>query len=67
MVMTIGEGDDDGKLLGEIKRSGYAGPIGILNHREELDAEVALQENIAGLQKVLAPPAGKSKSQASGE
>ena len=33
--------------------SGYAGPIGILGHRDDMDAEVALQQNLDGLKKLL--------------
>ena len=36
-----------------IRDSGYRGPIGILDHRPETDAEVSLRENLTGLQKLL--------------
>lgn len=64
-ILPIGQGDDDAKLLTTIKASGYRGPIGILNHREDTDAEVALHENITGLQKLLAPapPATEQKTE----
>ena len=54
MILPVGQGDDDLALLKIIRDSGYAGPISILNHREEVDAEQGLRENIEGLKKVLA-------------
>jgi hypothetical protein len=37
----------------KIRDSGYQGPIGIIHHREELDAEQGLRQNLDGLQRVL--------------
>jgi hypothetical protein len=34
--------------------SGYGGPIGLIDHRPEIDAEISLRENLAGMQKILA-------------
>jgi sugar phosphate isomerase/epimerase len=53
MVLPVGQGNDDLALLRIIRDSGYAGPISILNHREEVDAEQGLRENIDGLKKLL--------------
>ena len=36
-----------------IRDSGYHGPIGILDHREDTDAEVSLRANLDGLKKLL--------------
>jgi sugar phosphate isomerase/epimerase len=52
-ILPVGQGDDDRALLETIRGSGYAGPIAILNHREEVDAEVGLRQNIDGLRKLL--------------
>jgi hypothetical protein len=52
-ILPVGQGDNDAALLGAIRQSGYGGPIAILNHREEVDAEVGLRENIEGLKKLL--------------
>jgi sugar phosphate isomerase/epimerase len=52
-VLPVGQGDDDLSLLKAIKDSGYSGPIAILNHREQLDAEEGLRQNIDGLKKLL--------------
>ena len=39
--------------LAMIRDSGYRGPIGILDHRPELDAKKSLQENLDGLKTLL--------------
>ena len=52
-ILPVGQGDDDLSLLKSIRDSGYSGPIAILNHREELDAEIGLRQNIEGLKKLL--------------
>lgn len=48
-ILPIGVGELDLELLRTIERSGYRGPIGILNHTE-LDAEARLADNLAGLE-----------------
>jgi hypothetical protein len=48
MILPLGQGDLDLTLLKQIRGSGYAGPIGILNHSNE-DAELRLQDNLDGL------------------
>ena len=52
-ILPVGQGDDDLSLLRAIRDSGYAGPVGILNHREEIDAEQGLKENLDGLEKLV--------------
>jgi len=54
-VLPVGQGDDDLSLLKAIRDSGYTGPIAILNHREALDAEQGLKQNIDGLKKPSPP------------
>jgi sugar phosphate isomerase/epimerase len=51
-ILPIGEGDLDRELIGSIIRSGYAGPVGILNHTDE-DAQERLHDNLDGLNWVL--------------
>lgn len=51
-ILPIGDGDRDLEILKAIKASGYKGLIGILGHREELDAEEALRLNLTGLEKL---------------
>jgi len=53
-ILPVGQGDNDRAILEAIRDSGYAGPIAILNHREEVDAEQGLKQNIEGLKKLLA-------------
>ena len=53
-ILPIGQGRHEGEMIAAIIESGYDGPIGILDHRNDTDAEVALRENIEGLKKVLA-------------
>jgi sugar phosphate isomerase/epimerase len=53
-ILTLGEGTEERAMLRTLKASGWTGPVGILNHRTELDAEVALRDNLAGLEKLLA-------------
>lgn len=47
-ILPLGAGDLDLKVLETIRRSGYSGPIGILNHTDE-DARARLQDNLDGL------------------
>lgn len=48
-ILPIGQGDRDRQVIQAIVDSGYQGRIGILGHREELDAEEALRLNLDGL------------------
>ncbi|MFO7976313.1 MAG: TIM barrel protein, partial [Candidatus Hydrogenedentota bacterium] len=52
-ILPIGQGEHDRRLLCIILDSGYTGPIGILDHRPEVDAETSLRENLEGLEKAL--------------
>ncbi|MCA9058449.1 MAG: hypothetical protein KDA96_18595 [Planctomycetaceae bacterium] len=52
-ILPIGSGQHDERLLGIIRQSGYTGPIGVLDHRPELDARESLQQNLTGLGAVL--------------
>ena len=52
-ILPVGQGQEDRRVLEMIRDSGYHGPIGILGHRAEIDAEKALRENLAGLKKLL--------------
>ncbi len=48
-ILPIGKGKHDDRLLALVEASGYEGPIGILDHRSEVDAEIALKANLEGL------------------
>lgn len=52
-ILPIGSGKHETTMIQTILNSGYAGPIGIIDHREQLDAEESLQQNLTGLGKVL--------------
>lgn len=52
-ILPVGQGDNDRALLEVIRGSGYVGPIAIINHREDVDAEVGLRQNIDGLKELL--------------
>ena len=53
-ILPLGTGERDREILQMIADSGYDGPIGLIDHRPEIDAEVSLQENLDGMQKILA-------------
>jgi hypothetical protein len=52
-VLHLAEGDDDAAILRMVADSGYSGPIGILDHRPDTDAELSLKQNLAGMQTLL--------------
>ncbi len=52
-IVGIGKGTKERAMIQVVRDSSYTGPIGILDHRNELDARESLQENIAGLHAVL--------------
>ena len=58
-ILPLGQGDLDLQLLKTIRDSGYRGPIGILNHTGE-DAEIRLQDNLDGLDWLVAQLQGKA-------
>src|SRR5678810_247417 len=52
-----------------IRDSGWRGPVGIINHRTELDAEAALRANLSGLERLrreLAQPKPSARANAPG-
>lgn len=64
-ILGLGQGRHELEMLQTVQRSGYSGPIGILDHRSELDAKRSLQENIQGLRwlraELQAPGSGGVK------
>jgi len=52
-ILPVGSGRHEQAMIEAVRQSGYAGPVGLIHHREELDAEVGLRQNLEGLQKVL--------------
>jgi len=63
-ILPIGDGQHDMDLIGLIRRSRYNGPVGIIDHREQLDSEESLQQNLTGLKSVLLK-LGESRAAAS--
>ena len=57
-ILPIGQGTRDLEILRIIEKSGWRGPIGILNHTDE-DAEARLQDNIEGLEWLVAQLRGR--------
>jgi len=53
-IMYVGEGDQELAMMRIVQASGWQGPVCVLGHRTDEDAEVALSKNMAGLKK-LAP------------
>lgn len=51
-ILTIGQGDQELAMMKVILASGWQGPVGILNHRVEMDAEEALRGNLEGLARL---------------
>ena len=52
-IVPVGSGMHERGMLQIVQASGYSGPIGILDHRNELDAEVSLRQNLDGLAKLV--------------
>ncbi|MGI9428363.1 MAG: hypothetical protein ACR2NM_06880 [Bythopirellula sp.] len=48
-ILPMGQGQFEKQMIEVVRKVGYEGPIGILDHREEIDAEVSLRENLQGL------------------
>ena len=53
IAVPIGEGERDLEFLKIIKNSKYRGPIGVLNHRTDVNAEVGLKQYMDGLKGLL--------------
>ncbi|MBL7187559.1 MAG: hypothetical protein ISS70_14655 [Phycisphaerae bacterium] len=53
LILPLGQGQHDRKLLDIIVKSGYRGPIGILDHRGDVDTEKSLKQNLDGLKQLL--------------
>ena len=58
-ILPLGQGRHETAMLEVILRSGYTGPVGILDHRSDTDAKVALQENLEGMKEILKKLAAK--------
>ncbi len=52
-IRTLGSGSEDLRILQLMLDTGYAGPVGLLNHLHGEDSEVVLAQNLAGLRDLL--------------
>ena len=52
-ILILGSGVYETKMIQEVIRQNYDGPIGILDHRQEVDAKESLEQNLAGLAKII--------------
>lgn len=48
-----GQGGEEKEMIRLVRKSGYKGPVGIINHDENLDAQTGLTEEIEGLKRIL--------------
>lgn len=53
-ILGIGKGMHEREMIQQMIASGYDGPVGIIDHRNELDAKQSLEENLEGLQRLRA-------------
>ena len=53
-ILPVGSGKHELSMLQTVKASGYTGPVGILDHRSNLDTEKSLRQNLDGLKKLVA-------------
>jgi sugar phosphate isomerase/epimerase len=52
-ILPIGDGKHEAAMIQEVVRQGYTGPIGILDHRSDMDSEESLRQNLDGLAKLV--------------
>jgi hypothetical protein len=55
-ILPVGKGSHEAAMLRELVAAGYNGPIGILHHRDGVDAEIGLTENLHGIEQLLENP-----------
>ena len=54
MILPVGQGNREAEMIRALVSSGWRGPVGILNHQEDVDAEVGLRRNLQGLERIRA-------------
>ncbi|MBL6723905.1 MAG: hypothetical protein ISQ09_02325 [Rubripirellula sp.] len=52
-IIPVGSGKHELAMMRALLASGYRGPVGILDHRNELDARDSLQQNLDGLNDLI--------------
>jgi hypothetical protein len=52
-ILPVGDGSHERAMLRDLIAAGYRGPIGVLHHRDGVDAETGLRENLIGIERLL--------------
>lgn len=52
-ILPPGDGTRELEMLRHVLKSGWQGPVGILDHRPETDSAVTLRENLAALERLV--------------
>ena len=63
-IKPIGTGVYEAEMMDAILASQYSGPIGVLGHRKDVDAEEAVRLNLDGLRKYRSAASKRSRSKA---
>jgi len=53
MILPIGAGDQEARMIDQVLASGFEGPFGILGHVEDADVELILKGNLEGLRSLF--------------
>ena len=61
-ILTIGKGLHEAKMIREVIKAGYDGPIGIIGHRADEDVQESLSANLVGLETLLNKMNGSTDS-----
>jgi sugar phosphate isomerase/epimerase len=51
-ILALGQGDHERAMLDALIAAGYRGPIGVLHHRDGIDAEQGLKDNLLGIERL---------------
>jgi hypothetical protein len=54
-ILPVGSGVHEREMIGAVIASRYDGPIGVLGHRAEMDAEESVGLNVKGLRELFDP------------
>lgn len=52
-ILQLGAGKHERQMMKTLRDGGYQGPIGLIHHRDGVDAETGLRENITGMKQIL--------------
>lgn len=51
-ILHLAEGDQELAMMKVIRKSGWFGPVGLIDHRPETDSEETLRKNLRGLEQL---------------